>query len=123
MARQILGGSERESWLDHHAAWLSRPEADRLLAELLAGLPWEQRDIVLFGRRIAQPRLVAWASERPYRYSGQTLPPRALPPPLTEILARVNEATGCGFNHILANRYRDGRDSMGMHADDEPELG
>jgi alkylated DNA repair dioxygenase AlkB len=27
------------------------------------------------------------------------------------------------FNHVLVNRYRDGRDSMGMHADDEPELG
>jgi len=27
------------------------------------------------------------------------------------------------FNHLLANLYRDGRDSMGMHADDERELG
>jgi alkylated DNA repair dioxygenase AlkB len=24
---------------------------------------------------------------------------------------------------VLANRYRDGQDSMGFHADDEPELG
>jgi alkylated DNA repair dioxygenase AlkB len=24
---------------------------------------------------------------------------------------------------VLLNRYRDGRDSMGMHSDDEPELG
>jgi hypothetical protein len=23
------------------------------------------------------------------------------------------------FNHVLANRYRDGRDAMGFHADDE----
>ena len=28
-----------------------------------------------------------------------------------------------GFNHVLANRYRDGADSMGFHADDEPEFG
>ena len=27
------------------------------------------------------------------------------------------------FNSVLLNYYRDGRDSMGMHADDEPELG
>jgi alkylated DNA repair dioxygenase AlkB len=27
------------------------------------------------------------------------------------------------FNHVLANRYRSGDDSMGLHADDEPELG
>lgn len=27
------------------------------------------------------------------------------------------------FNHILLNRYRSGRDAMGVHADNEPELG
>lgn len=27
------------------------------------------------------------------------------------------------FNSVLANLYRDGRDSNGWHADDEPELG
>ena len=30
---------------------------------------------------------------------------------------------GALFNHVLANRYRSGDDSMGLHADDEPELG
>ncbi|HBK45083.1 MAG TPA: alpha-ketoglutarate-dependent dioxygenase AlkB, partial [Xanthomonadaceae bacterium] len=32
-------------------------------------------------------------------------------------------ATGADFNSVLANRYRDGRDAMGWHSDDEPELG
>jgi alkylated DNA repair dioxygenase AlkB len=27
------------------------------------------------------------------------------------------------FNSVLANLYRDGRDSIGWHSDDEPELG
>ena len=27
------------------------------------------------------------------------------------------------FTHCLANLYRDGKDSMGLHADDEKELG
>ena len=27
------------------------------------------------------------------------------------------------FNSVLANLYRDGRDCMGWHSDDEPELG
>ena len=31
--------------------------------------------------------------------------------------------SGIDFNSVLANRYRDGRDSMGWHADDEAELG
>lgn len=84
---------------------------------------WEQREIVLFGRRVLQPRLIAWTGSLGYRYSGQTLEPRAPTPATAAILARVGAHTGEPFNHILLNRYRDGADSMGMHADDEPELG
>ena len=32
-------------------------------------------------------------------------------------------AAGEEFNSVLANLYRDGRDAMGWHSDDEPELG
>jgi alkylated DNA repair dioxygenase AlkB len=38
-------------------------------------------------------------------------------------MARVVEHTQVSFNHVLINRYRDGSDSIGLHADDEPELG
>jgi alkylated DNA repair dioxygenase AlkB len=31
--------------------------------------------------------------------------------------------TGVVFNSVLANLYRDGRDTVGWHSDDEPELG
>ena len=31
--------------------------------------------------------------------------------------------TGISFNSALLNYYRDNRDSMGLHSDDEPELG
>jgi alkylated DNA repair dioxygenase AlkB len=78
---------------------------------------------VLFGRRILQPRLIAWAGDLGYRYSGQTLEPRPFTPAVGRLLARVREGTGAAFNHVLVNRYRSGDDSMGLHADDEPELG
>jgi alkylated DNA repair dioxygenase AlkB len=35
----------------------------------------------------------------------------------------VEQATAHRFNSVLLNLYRNGRDSMGWHADDEPELG
>jgi alkylated DNA repair dioxygenase AlkB len=35
----------------------------------------------------------------------------------------VESATGRDYNSVLLNYYRDGRDSMGMHSDDEAELG
>jgi alkylated DNA repair dioxygenase AlkB len=111
------------AWLDHHPAWLAPDEADGALAALRGELRWEQREIVLFGRRVLQPRLIAWAGDLGYRYSGQTLEPRAFTPAAGRLLARVQAETGASFNHVLANRYRSGDDSMGLHADDEPELG
>jgi alkylated DNA repair dioxygenase AlkB len=35
----------------------------------------------------------------------------------------VARITGAAFNAVLLNLYRTGRDGMGWHADDEPELG
>lgn len=113
----------RGAWLDHEPCWLAAPEADVVLATLRGELRWEQRGIVLFGRSVLQPRLVAWAGALGYRYSGQTLEPRPFTPTLRGLLERIRERAGVPFNHILANRYRDGRDSMGLHADDEEELG
>lgn len=111
------------AWVEIREAWLGGNEATALAATLAAELTWERRHIVLFGKRLLQPRLVAWAGELPYRYSGQTLEPRPWPEAARLLLARVSEAAAVPFNHVLANRYRDGQDSMGYHADAEPELG
>lgn len=110
-------------WIEHEPTWIQRPAADAVLETLRDELAWEQREVVLFGRRVLQPRLIAWAGDLGYRYSGQTLEPRAFTPAVEHLLWRMRERTGVPFNHVLVNRYRDGGDSMGFHADDEPELG
>ncbi|RME22483.1 MAG: alpha-ketoglutarate-dependent dioxygenase AlkB [Deltaproteobacteria bacterium] len=111
------------TWLQHDSAWLEPEEADRLLSDLVAEVRWEERPIYAFGKAIMQPRLIGWAGDLPYRYSGQTLPPRAWTPALRRLHAAVEEATGQRFNHAMLNRYRDGNDHVSMHADNEPELG
>lgn len=112
-----------DAWLELDVAWLHPALAEALHATLRDELAWEQREVVIFGKPVLQPRLIAWAGARPYTYSRRTLPPRAFTPTVASLLARVNQRTGVAFDHVLVNRYRDGRDSMGMHADDEPELG
>jgi alkylated DNA repair dioxygenase AlkB len=42
---------------------------------------------------------------------------------LVPVRDRLREMLGADFNSVLVNRYRDGRDRMGWHSDDEPELG
>jgi alkylated DNA repair dioxygenase AlkB len=111
------------AWLYHEPSWLSRRDADELLKRIRDELDWEQRAIVLFGRSVMQPRLIAWAGDVEYRYSGQTLPKRAFTPALVDVRERVCRQTEIPFNHVLANRYRDGLDTIGLHADDEAELG
>lgn len=111
------------AFIDLAQGFLSPEAQERCHLALREELAWEARSIFLFGRAVLQPRLVAWAGELPYRYSGQTLPPRPFTPTAAALIAEVAARVGTPFNHVLANRYRDGRDSMGLHADAEPELG
>lgn len=101
---------------------LSLPNSE-VLARLLAETAWRSESITLWGKQFLQPRLTAWHGEAAYTYSGLRLEPLPFTPLQQEIRAAVEAASGRRFNSVLLNYYRDGRDSMGMHSDDEPELG
>lgn len=79
----------------------------------------------MFGRQIPQPRLTAWHGDKDavYTYAGLRNVPRSWTPGLTAIKSAVEEATSHSFNSVLLNLYRNGRDYMGWHRDNEPELG
>ena len=113
----------RNAWISYEKEWLSKEEADFVMQLLLKQEEWVQRNIVALGKERAQPRLMSWAGDIPYRYSGQTLPPKPLSPLLQGLKQRVEQYCNHEFNHIVLNRYRDGRDHMSSHADNEPELG
>ena len=100
-------------------------EAASLFDSLRAGIHWRQEEIVIFGQRRRVPRLVAWHGDAgaSYRYSGTDHHPEPWIPALERVRARMRELSGTEFNAVLLNLYRDGRDGMGWHADDEPELG
>lgn len=90
-----------------------------------AAVPFERRQIRILGRTVDQPRLSAWIGDpdAAYTYSGVRNEPLAWPDVLRELRDAVSAAAGSEFNSVLCNLYRDGRDSMGMHADAERELG
>jgi alkylated DNA repair dioxygenase AlkB len=94
-----------------------------IFARLLDETPWRADSVVVYGKRHLQPRLTAWYGEASYTYSGLTLQPLPLTPLLEAVRAAVEQVTGHRYNSVLLNHYRDGNDRMGMHADDEPELG
>ena len=69
-----------------------------------------------------------------YTYSRREYKPLAWIPELLSLRTRVEEATPAatyanlslpklGYNAVLCNLYRNGNDSVGLHADAEPEMG
>ena len=105
-------------------AW-SRPEADALFAKLRQEIPWEQHRLTLFGREVAAPRLSCWIGDPDavYTWSRTRFVPLPWTPTLAALRVELEGRLDARFNSVLANLYRDGRDAMGWHSDDEPELG
>ncbi len=99
--------------------------AEGLLQDLIARVPWRAEEIVVWGKRHLQPRLVAWFGDegQTYTYSGIRMEPLAWTSTLSAIRRAVERTAGLEFNSVLLNYYRDQHDSMGFHSDDEAELG
>ena len=96
---------------------------ESLLQELIDTTDWRQEQITVYGKPYLQPRLSAWHGDLSYSYSGIRLEPEPWTPTLLAIKARVEALTDQAFNSVLLNYYRNQSDSMGMHSDDERELG
>ncbi|MDA9365147.1 alpha-ketoglutarate-dependent dioxygenase AlkB [Gammaproteobacteria bacterium] len=105
--------------------FFSSVEANDLLINCIAGLPWESMKIKMFGKEVVIPRLQCWVGDKgcEYSYSGKKLNRQPWTPELLMIKEKISQHANLNFNSVLVNFYRDGQDSMGWHADDEPELG
>jgi alkylated DNA repair dioxygenase AlkB len=98
---------------------------DVLLHALITETPWRQENVTVWGKTFRQPRLVAWYGDpgRAYHYSGIALEPLPWTDRIAGIRTCVERVVGHRFNSVLLNYYRDQSDSMGLHSDDEKELG
>lgn len=96
-----------------------------LMQELLESVPWASQTITMFGKQYVEPRRTAWFGDdgASYTYSGITMTPHAWTPVLHSLRNICEERSNSSFNSVLLNLYRDGKDKMGWHADNEPELG
>jgi alkylated DNA repair dioxygenase AlkB len=111
--------------LQYAQHFLSQDQADRLLAELITQVPWQQVQIRLYGKNVLTPRLSCWMGDASavYRYSNTTFLPEPWLDSIFGLKNKLETAVGSMFNSVLLNYYRTGQDAMGWHSDDEPELG
>lgn len=113
--------------------FLSTEEATVLFDILRTKCAW-QRHRASF--KYAVPRDEAYYGDpgTTYMYSRREYRPLTWLPELLSLRTRVEEGTPAvaysnldlprlGYNAVLCNLYRDGHDSVGLHADAEPEMG
>ncbi|XP_059787400.1 alpha-ketoglutarate-dependent dioxygenase alkB homolog 3 isoform X1 [Balaenoptera ricei] len=99
-------------------------EADSVFEQLCQDVPWKQRTGIREDVTYQQPRLTAWYGELPYTYSRLTLEPNPHWHPVLLVLKnQIEENTGHTFNSLLCNLYRNEKDGVDWHSDDEPSLG
>ena len=111
-------------------------------------VPWQQQEITIMGRKVMQPRLVAYMADDPslsytYSHAQQTALPWSLTvarirvlhitlhkdvdvPDLTHVAGgfaglqdKIEQLAGTGFNSCLLNLYESGQHQLGWHSDNE----
>ena len=114
-----------DSAITYYPNFLDADAADFYFEHLKKIIPWQQDDIIVFGKVYAQPRLTALFGNngKPYSYSSITMQPHKFNKELLEIKNRIETKSNVEFTTCLLNLYRDGKDSNGWHADNEKELG
>lgn len=114
-----------DSEMSYIPNFLSSDLATRYFEELLNCIPWRQDPITLFGKTHPQPRLTSLHAHTldPYSYSGIVMRPQPMTETLQQIENKIYEFCDASFTTVLLNMYRNGKDSNGWHADNEPELG
>jgi alkylated DNA repair dioxygenase AlkB len=120
-----------EIYYDEH--FLQNEEATRLFESLLSKCGWERRR-ASFGHAVPRDEAYYGDPGTHYTYSRRQYKPLPWIPELLSLKSRVEAVTPgaayarlpiaeVGYNAVLCNLYRDGSDSVGLHADAEPEMG
>ncbi|MBE0421375.1 2OG-Fe(II) oxygenase [Pseudoalteromonas haloplanktis] len=104
---------------------LSAQKSLDLFYYLQQNLNWQQPTIKVYGKSHVIPRLQCFIADRNvnYGYSGSKLRVEPWPNVLDAMRIRLSKTLAIPFNALLVNLYRDGKDCMGWHSDDEEELG
>jgi alkylated DNA repair dioxygenase AlkB len=108
--------------------FLTQAEQEALFLWCRDEVTWKYMDLYPAGRAVPIPRGLAWFGDVPYSYSGLTHKANPMPAQLRAVADRIEDRLAAAgfpakFNSVLMNFYRDGNDSIGMHSDDETQLG
>lgn len=103
--------------------YLNAEQQAALMKEALT-YPLSRPEIQVFGQFHAIPRQQVWFGDLgcDYLYSGLFIHALPWPKYAHKLRDKLARDYGLESNGVLVNRYADGKDCMGAHSDDEPEI-
>jgi alkylated DNA repair dioxygenase AlkB len=120
-----IGYNLPDAEIVYYPKFFTREKSIGFLSQLLDTIKWKQNTIKMYGKENPVPRLEAWYGDpgKSYAYSGIRMEPTPWTNELREIKRSIETEATTPFNSVLINYYRDGKDRVAWHSDDEKELG
>jgi alkylated DNA repair dioxygenase AlkB len=105
--------------------YLNSVEAQALFDHLMSLAPWVHSEVQMYGKTVPTPRLQSWMATPGTQASLYQNAAKNGPIPWTRPILKIKHdlerrlGNRCRFNYVLLNLYRDGKDSITWHADNE----
>lgn len=111
--------------LELHDTFFDQQQADILMQQLIAENHWNHGEYVIAGRCFIMPRWQTWYADLCiiYNFSYELHQRRDWTPELLMLKQQVEHQCQHKFNSVLVNYYRNGKDWVDWHSDDDVELG
>jgi alkylated DNA repair dioxygenase AlkB len=108
--------------------FFSDEDSKKLYDYLMKSCDFQQKTVSFSGIENKIPRLIQWYGPYPYFYSGlenEAIPLSVELQDVADMISMYAATQGslATFNSVLINFYRNGDDKIGMHSDDESQLG
>lgn len=104
--------------------YIKEPEVSDLFERLKLQVDWKTEYMSFYGKITKLPRLNAYYGEKDYVYSGILNKKREYPEVISAVIKHSSELVSLStFNSVLLNYYRNEKDTISWHSDDETSLG
>jgi alkylated DNA repair dioxygenase AlkB len=119
--KQIINNNEAQ--VSYMASFLSSTSATELYNAVKKSVNWQQPTFELYpGKQVSPPRRMATMGDEGIRDLYR--PERIVTPWINELKIvrdKIQQVTGQDYNFAVLNYYRDGKDYIGAHSDNEKE--
>jgi alkylated DNA repair dioxygenase AlkB len=113
-------GIEIDELIEYNPQFILNPEV--VMSRILKDVEFEQHKIQVYGKERSEPRLSAIFGDditKEYTYSKTPRKIKKMPRVIEKLRDIIKETTGIHYDCVLVNYYRNGKDKIGWHSDNE----